>query len=180
MREHFESHGKDTPVAPPALAEPRPVTGSPKRPKPLQVIQPGWTWENVTLEVAAARRVIFCCGDQRKEYRFPKRNGKKHSEGYAILMKIAANPEWHNPRSWEANHEATRRRFIRLKKDLIALLPIPGRPFKKDNKAWRPAFSICFHTSLTSSIREASSQGRKQDAVDSFPPVDGAYFDCHQ
>jgi hypothetical protein len=65
---------------------PRPAAGKGKRAKPVLVIQPGWTWEKVTIEVTATGRIFICCDNQREEYRFPKKNGKSHSEGYSIIM----------------------------------------------------------------------------------------------
>ena len=60
----------------PALATPFPLAGSKKRKKPLFIVQSGWRWDMLTIEVASGGRIVASCDGQLKNRRFQKSKAK--------------------------------------------------------------------------------------------------------
>ena len=135
-------------AAPPDLAAPRVSPGVAKRIKPLMPILSGWSWKMVLVEVAPAGRVVFRCDGQSEDYRFPKSKKKTHADGYEILMRLAADPEWRNPPSGASDHDVVRKRLQRLAKRLTQLLTMPDKPFRLRNGVFEPVFRVAFHRSI--------------------------------
>jgi hypothetical protein len=59
-----------------------------------------------------------------------------------MLMTLAADGEWRNPPLGSAEYERVSRTFRRLRKLLMALVPLPGDPFRPHRGAFVPAFQI--------------------------------------
>jgi hypothetical protein len=55
------------------------VAGSKKRKKPLFIVQSGWRWDMLTIEVASGGRIVASCDGQRKDHRFQKSKAKTDS-----------------------------------------------------------------------------------------------------
>jgi hypothetical protein len=156
-------------AAVPALAIPPPTAGSKKRKRPLFLIQPGWRWDMLTIEVASGGRIIAACDGQRKEHRFRKSNAKTHSKDYEILMHLAANPKWRNPPTGSPPNEAVRRQFYRFRETLDELIGIPGEAFHTDEDDWKPNFKVRIHRDLSGVMDEISSEDGSDDFEEWHP-----------
>lgn len=110
--------------------------------------QSDWTWEDLTIEVGANGTVAFRCRGDVGTYRFKKASGRHHSEGYRILLELAAmsfkgeQPEWRNPPSGHSEHEKARKQFRRLATQLAELHLVPGQPFRRAGGAYIPRFEV--------------------------------------
>jgi len=98
----------------------------------------------VRIVVAYGRILIFCNG-QHGEHVLPKTTTKKPNQALGILMKLAVDREWSNPSSGASDHESVRKNFQRLESLLRALVPFPGKPFRKEAGKFIPCFKIGLH-----------------------------------
>lgn len=134
-------------------------------PRPLLQAKSGWTWEQLQIEVHGGGRVTFKCDGQSKDHRFPKSSGEDHSKGYRILFELAGMaargeaPEWRNPPSHDHDHEAVRKQFLRLQRDLVVLHQVPGNPFRKEKRAFTPRFSVGFGGELAEQAAKLGQAG---------------------
>lgn len=160
IAEHYEtSTVRETPL--PYLAAPAPRANAAAKRRPVFRVLAGWNWEMLTIEVATAGRLVFCCDGQRRDVRLPKSKGANHSESYEILFKLAfANPqEWHAPATWEKASDTVRRRFGRLRNQLKALIEMPGDPFHKSrDRVYTPRFRLIPHPDLSALALETRAR----------------------
>ena len=118
-----------------------PKVGASKRTALLDV-QPDWSWDNLHMEVDLSGKITVRYGQQRGEYRFPKKSGRGYSQGIEILGRIAAKGFWENPPSGDPEHEKLRKAFRRLARDIRGLVPFPGEPFEQEGRQWTPLFHL--------------------------------------
>lgn len=160
IAEHYETAAvRGAPV--PYLAAPTTRVNAGAKRRPVFRVMAGWTWEMLTIEVATAGRLIFCCEGQRRDVRLPKSKGANHSESYEILVKMAfSDPqEWHAPATWEKGSDTIRRRFGRLRNQLQGLIEMPGDPFHKSrDRVYRPRFQLIPHPDLAALARDARAR----------------------
>ena len=150
LAEHFEATAGGRPTFPISTAMQAGAPASAKRRRPALHPQPGWRWDMVRIEVATGGRLILSCDGQRNEFRFPKTSRKIHSQGYAIMMRVAVNQEWRNPPSDDAEHDKVRTQFRRLGRLLTDLVPLPGKPFRRHRGRFLPVFQVALHADLAS------------------------------
>jgi len=179
LTEHFARPAvREAPVR--YLSAPKSPPAHATRLRPVFKMQSGWTWGMLTIEVATAGRLIFCCDGRREDVRLPKSKGTNHSEACEILFNLAfADPqEFHTPASWEERSSTIRRRFGRLREQLDLLFPAPDGPFlMKEDRVYIPCFWLSNRPSrwLTSSphgfsnVEIVSERGRL--AVNGVEPL---------
>ena len=136
----------DARVPLPLVAQPR----RPAAPKPRAVIHAGngLTWSQVTIELAGNQTIRLTAPGQDGSHTFTKRQqlGPEHPLG--ILMTLAAKGEWRNPPFASPDYDRVSKAFQRLQNLLRALVPLPGKPFKKSTGAFVPIFQIRIHAKL--------------------------------
>jgi hypothetical protein len=162
------------PTTVPALATPFTVAGSKKRKKPLFIVQSGWRWDMLTIEVASGGRIVASCDGQRKDHRFQKSNAKTHASDYAILMQLASEPKWRNPPTGTPQNEAGRRQFYRFRKTLDELIGIPGEAFGKKGDDWKPNFKVMLHQDLSGVKKEIAADKKEPDDLPDWHPLSKA------
>jgi hypothetical protein len=133
--------------ADPAAIMPLPATGtriSNDGPTVRAVIRAGdgLTWDQVRIEVGASRTVHFKAPGQAGKYVFPPNSQLQPDHPLGMLMRLAADGEWRNPPLGSAQYERVSRAFRRLRKLLLALVPLPGDPFQPHRGAFVPVFEI--------------------------------------
>jgi hypothetical protein len=133
--------------ADPAAIMPLPATGTRKSsegPNVRAVIRAGdgLTWDQVRIEVGASRTVHLKAPGQSGKYVFPPNSQLQKDHPLGMLMRLAADGEWRNPPLGSAEYERVSRAFRRLRKLLMALVPLPGDPFQPHRGAFVPAFQI--------------------------------------
>ena len=133
--------------ADPAAIMPLPATGMRKfsgGPNVRAVIRAGdgLTWDQVRIEVGASRTVLFKAPGQSGKYVFPPNSQLQKDHPLGMLMRLAADGEWRNPPLGSAEYERVSRAFRRLRKLLMALVPLPGDPFQPHRGAFVPVFQI--------------------------------------
>jgi hypothetical protein len=69
-------------------------------------------------------------------------------------MTLAAKSEWRNPSLSSPDYERVSKAFQRLQNLLRALVPLPGKPFKKSAGAAVPLFDVRIHPALRCGARE--------------------------
>jgi hypothetical protein len=145
--------------AQPATRVPLPVVAKPRgpaEPKARAVIHAGngLTWSQVTIELAGNQTIRLTAPGQDGCHTFSKRNqlGPEHPLG--ILMTLAANGEWRNPPLSSPDYDRVSKAFQRLQNLLRALVPLPGKPFKKSSGAFVPIFNIRIHPNLRGGVHE--------------------------
>ena len=102
----------------------------------------GLTWNQVRIEVSGSKRILLRAPGQEREFRFSPNIQVTADHALGILMRLAADGEWRNPSLGSAEYERVSRAFRRLRKLLMALVPLPGDPFKKHRGAFVPVFQI--------------------------------------
>jgi len=161
----------------PALATPFPVAGSKKRKKPLFIVQSGWRWDMLTIEVASGGRIVASCDGQRKDHRFQKSNAKTHAKDYEILMRLALEPKWCNPPTGSPKNEAVRRQFYRFRKTLDELFGIPGEVFDMKGDDWKPNFNVMLHKDLSGVQQRIAADKKEPDVFEKWHPLSKADSD---
>ena len=114
--------------------------------------EPGWRWDMVRMVVAPGSRLLIACDGQPIEYTLPKTTAKKPNQAHGILMKLAVEQEWRNPPSGSKDHERLRKNFHRLADLLTSLVPIPGKPFRREDGRHLPVFQISLHPDLAAGL----------------------------
>lgn len=139
--------------AQPTARVPLPVVAKPRgtsEPKVRAVIHAGngLTWSQVTIELAGNQSIRLTAPGQDGSHTFPKRQqlGPEHPLG--ILMTLTAKGEWRNPPLSSPEYERVSKAFQRLQTLLRALVPLPGKPFRKSSGAFVPIFQIRIHANL--------------------------------
>jgi hypothetical protein len=69
-------------------------------------------------------------------------------------MTLAAKGEWRNPPLLSPDYERVSKAFQQLQNLLRALVPLPGKPFKKSAGASVPLFHVRIHPALRCGARE--------------------------
>jgi hypothetical protein len=133
--------------ADPATVIPLPATGMRKSsgsPTVRAVIRAGdgLTWDQVRIEVGASRTVHLKAPGQSGKYVIPPNSQLQPDHPLGMLMRLAADGEWRNPPLGSAEYERVSRAFRRLRKLLMALVPLPGDPFQPHRGAFVPALQI--------------------------------------
>jgi hypothetical protein len=130
----------------PVIPKPR----SPAEPKVRAVIHAGngLTWCQVTIELTGNQSIRLTAPGQDGSHTFSKRHqlGPEHPLG--ILMTLAAKGEWRNPPLSSPDYDRVSKAFQRLRTLLRAMVPLPGKPFKKSSGAFVPIFQIRIHANL--------------------------------
>jgi len=113
----------------------------------------GLTWGQVIIELAGNQTVHLKAPGQDGSHAFSKRQqlGPEHPLG--ILMTLAAKGEWRNPPLSSSDYVRVSKAFHRLQTILRALVPLPGKPFRKSAGAFVPIFQVRIHAKL---LREAT------------------------
>ena len=150
------------------------MAGSKKRKKPLFLVQSGWRWDMLTIEVASGGRIVASCDDQRKDHRFQKSNAKTHASDYAILMHLASEPKWRNPATGTPQNEVVRRQFYRFRKTLDELFGIPGEAFGKKGDDWKPKFKVLIHQDLSGVKKKIAADKKERDDLPDWHPLSKA------
>jgi hypothetical protein len=146
--------------ADPAAVIPLPATGMRKSgdgPNVRAVIRAGdgLTWDKVRIEVGATRTILLKAPGQTGKYVLPPNSQMQPDHPLGMLMRLAADGEWRNPPLGSAEYERVSRRFRRLRKLLMALVPLPGDPFQPHRGAFVPVFLIGVNRGLLpENIRE--------------------------
>lgn len=150
----------------PYLAAPREATATKGALRPVLKMQNGWTWDMLTIEVAAGGRLFFCCGGQRKQVRLRKSRGRNHSEGYEIMLRLAGlhatgkEVAWRSPSVFDADAETVRKRFRRVERQISELFPAPGQPFRRNrDRTYTPKFRIILHAELAARAQTLACPG---------------------
>jgi hypothetical protein len=148
---HIEAH-PDAHVPLPVIAKHSPA-GTPKVRAVIHAGN-GLTWSQVTIELTGNQTIRLTAPGQDGCHTFPKRQqlGPEHPLG--ILMTLAAKGEWRNPPLLSPDYERVSKAFQRLQNLLRALVPLPGRPFKKSAGASVPLFHVRIHEALRCGARE--------------------------
>jgi hypothetical protein len=102
----------------------------------------GLTWDQVRIEVGATRTILLKAPGQSGKYVFPPNSQMQKDHPVGMLMTLAAKGEWRNPPLGSAEYERVSRTFRRLRKLLMALVPLPGDPFQPHCGAFVPVFQI--------------------------------------
>lgn len=141
--------------AQPTVRVPLPVIAKPRgsgEPKVRAAIHAGngLTWSLVTIELTGNQTIRLAAPGQDGSHTFSKRNqlGPEHPLG--ILMTLAAKGEWRNPAVSSPDYDRVSKAFQRLQTLLRALVPLPGKPFRKSAGAFVPVFQIRIHPKLLS------------------------------
>lgn len=102
----------------------------------------------VTIELSGNQTIRLTAPGQDGSHTFPKRHqlGPEHPLG--ILMTLAAQGEWRNPPLSSPDYERVSKAFQRLQFLLRALVPLPGKPFRKSARAYVPLFQTRIHAKL--------------------------------
>jgi hypothetical protein len=132
----------------PAIAKPR-GSGASKVRAVLHAGN-GLTWSQVTVEIAGNRTIHLKTPGQDGTHTFSRRTrlGQEHPLG--ILMTLAAKGEWRNPPGSSPDYDRVSKAFQRLQTFLRALVPLPGKPFKKSAGAFVPLFRVRIHGAVLS------------------------------
>ena len=148
LAEHIASlkSQKSTPKTMPVIATPRRVND----PKVKAVIHAGHglTWNQVTIEIMGNHTIRLTAPGQDGAYTFPKSQQLTHSHPLGILMTLAAKSEWQNPPRDSPDYERISKAFRRCQALLRALVPLPGKPFRKERAAHLPLFHVKLNTKI--------------------------------
>jgi hypothetical protein len=87
-------------------------------------------WDQVRIEIGASRTVHLKAPGQSGKYVIPPNSQLQPDHPLGMLMRLAADGEWRNPPLGSAECERVSRAFRRLRKLLMALVPLPGDPFQ--------------------------------------------------
>jgi hypothetical protein len=139
--------------AQPAARVPLPVIAKERKPsstKPRAVIHAGngLTWSQVTIEITGNHTIHLKAPGQEGKYTFSKRTQLSREHPLGILMTLAAEGEWRNPPSSSPDYERVSKAFQRLHRLLRALVPLPGKPFRRFGGAFVPLFQAQIHAKL--------------------------------
>jgi hypothetical protein len=63
-------------------------------------------------------------------------------------MTLAAHGQWHHPPKSSPDYGRTCKAFQRLQQLLRALVPLPGKPFRRQGGAYVPLFQVMIHRDL--------------------------------
>jgi hypothetical protein len=136
-----------TPPAPLPVTGPRKSSGVPTVRAVIRAVD-GLTWDQVRIEVGASRTVHLKAPGQSGKFVFPPNSQLQPDHPVGMLMTLAADGEWRNPPLGSAEYERVSRAFRRLRKLLMALVPLPGDPFQPHRGSFVPVFEIGVHAGL--------------------------------
>ncbi len=139
--------------AQPAARVPLPVINKGQRaatPKVNAVIHAGngLTWSQVTIEIAGNQTIHLKAPGQDGSHTFSRRSKFSREHPLGILMTLAAKGEWRNPPGSSPDYDRVSKAFQRLQHLLRALVPLPGKPFRKSAGAFVPLFQVRLHAAL--------------------------------
>lgn len=110
----------------------------------------GLTWSQVTIEIAGNQTIHLKAPGQEGIHTFSRRSKLSQEHPLGILMTLAAKGEWRNPLGSSPDYDRVSKAFQRLQHLLRALVPLPGKPFKKSSGAFVPLFQVRIHAALRS------------------------------
>lgn len=116
--------------------------------RPVIRLQTGMCWDQVVIEIRAGRTISIRVGNQTGEYRFPGNVGMAKHSHLGIFMSFAVDQQWSTPPSGHQHHDRDTKSFQRLRDLLRSLIPIPGKPFRRESGAYVPNFTIRLHPDL--------------------------------
>jgi hypothetical protein len=93
----------------------------------------------VEITVGRNRTIQVKAPQQQGEYRFPANTKLSPEHPIGMLMTVAHKGEWKNPPKGSADYERISRSFRRLQQLLMALIPLPGKPFHLSQSASFPS-----------------------------------------
>lgn len=106
-------------------------------------VQPGWTWERVTIRLTASGTLIASHGNEKNEHRFVRNpQSGNFPQLFRAMLELSHHGHWKNPHSSDLDYEAKSRSFSRLREQLRMLIPIPAEPFHRRNRGWEPKFTV--------------------------------------
>jgi hypothetical protein len=137
----------------PSVRTTLPVIALPRRtnaPKLKAVLHAGHglTWSQVTIEIMGNRTIRLTAPGQEGSYTFPKSQQLTPTHPLGILMKLAANGAWQNPRRESPDYERVSKAFRRCQDLLRSLVPLPGKPFRKATGAFAAVFQAKFNQKM--------------------------------
>jgi hypothetical protein len=110
----------------------------------------GLTWSQVTIEIAGNQTIQLKAPGQDGTHTFSRRAKLSQEHPLGILMTLAAKGEWRNPPGSAPDYDRVSKAFQRLQNLLRALVPLPGKPFRKSAGAFVPLFQVRIHAALHS------------------------------
>lgn len=135
-----------------------------KTPQPKAVIHAGngLTWSQVTIEITGNHTIHLKAPGQDGTHTFSRRTKLSPEHPLGILMTLAAQGEWRNPPSSSPDYERVSKAFQRLQNLLRALVPLPGKPVRRFERAFVPLLQLRIHASLRSGSSVKISGSRQQ------------------
>lgn len=117
-----------------------------KEPLAIIAVQPGWSWEKLTIKLTEKGTLVARYGAARGEHSFGRKQGPdgaaKYPQLFKTLFRMCVAGRWENPPRTDNTYAAAQRNFARLRDLLQKLVRIDGDPFRKVNGGWEPRFQF--------------------------------------
>jgi len=108
----------------------------------------GLTWSQIRIEIAGNQSIRLHAPGQEALHTFSKRGKLRREHPLGVLMTLAAHGQWHHPPKSSPDYGRTCKAFQRLQQLLCALVPLPGKPFRRSRGGYVPLFQIRLNATL--------------------------------
>jgi len=136
------------PIQPPLPTIVRPTGASSPSIRPIIHATGGLRWSQIRIEIAGNQSIRLHAPGQEALHTFSKREKLRREHPLGVLMTLAAHGQWQNPPKSSPDYGRTCKAFQRLQQLLCALVPLPGKPFRRQGGAYMPLVHVRLNATL--------------------------------